>query len=408
VRMITGLGERHNPAGGLLSAAMAIAWLITTGCGGDRPEVARELPAARSRGAAACPLVATDTGLAEFLALADRVAGGEAVPVEEMGAVAGRPVWDRWRRSYEPETLPAAAVGRMLFIALVGRDELPSRLQDKTIRADLVRSYEIALARRAEITAFVEGFIAEDVGCRVREQLAGWLPAADLPDTVRIDFLVAHPEIRYYEDHLHVDAGLAWAAGRDQLVRFLASTLYRDQAAIAGRQPASAHGPDIVLETLRLVYNEAVPVYLDDLPHLAFDPRHPLLAKAAPDVEDLGGQAARTLRAFDAGLTAVRGRPAPTDGDWLALYRIFVGAQSWRASGWFMARVIAGHLGEPRLQAAARTVPEFLAAYHEACAAAPGNRDAAPGSLAAHLASPPAFTPENAAWLDRELRRLFP
>jgi len=411
VRKITRPDQRHNRAGraalGILAGGLLLAGL-GTGCSGDRPPAQGAAATGDVHRGAACPLVATRTGLAEFLDLADRVAAGEPVTVDAMVEVASSPVWDRWRRSFEPEAIPAAAAGRTLFIALVGQDALPPRLRDKTYRADLVVSYETTLARRAEITAFVDDFLRSDAACDVRTQLSGWLPAAELPDTLRIDLVVGHPEIRLFEDHFLVDASLAWAAGRQQLVNFLASTLYKHVAVVAGPAPANARGGDILLHSLRLVFNEAAPAYLDHMAEVAFDPRHPQLAKIAMNPDDLAGQAVLTLGSLDAGLTAIRRRPAPTDEDWLGLYRLFVGAQAWQPTGWFMAQVIADRLGEARLQAAARSVPDFYAAYQRACAAPAGS--AAPGvrTVAAQLANPPALSADNAAWLDRELRRLFP
>ena len=389
-------------------ATTLLALLLLSGCGGgnNTDQKSPESIGTTYR-STACPLVVTDQALASFYDLVDRIAAGDDVDLEAMGQVLAQPIWDRWRRSFEPERVSVAQVARAFFVTLRSRDELPPRLQDKPNRLDYARNYGFHLERRAEIEAYVNDFMTDDLACTVKELLDGWVNEAVLADTLRVDFVVGHPEIRLFEGHIMVDAGMAWASGRTQISRFIASTVYRKAALIEGRAPEAAQGADILLQSLRLVCNEAIPAYLDEVDDIAFDIRHPALGHASPKPSQYCDQARRTLRTLDADLTRTLLLPDPTDEHWRQMYRIFVGAQSWLPTGWYMARVITDQLGEPRLQEASHTVAGFFAAYQEAALQISTTPSARAGTVEWHLQSARPFTTENAAWLDVELRRPF-
>ena len=399
--MITQPARHHNRT----ALVLALGLFLAAGCGGGGGDDQAQTAAGTVHVAGSCPMVTTDHVLAAFLDAVDR---GDAVTLEDCIALADGPVWSRWRRSFEPEVPSAEVVGRTLFVTLRGEEFLSKQLQTKKILNDLEVNYRVSREHRARIRRFVDTAIADDFGCAVRANLDGWVPADALPETLRFDFVVSHPEIRFYEDRFMIDGGMAWAAGQDQLGRFLASVVYKDTATIDGDGPGDAEGADILLQCLRIVRNEAVPAYLDNLPEVTFDPRHQLLKNASPVPEELCGQATRTLRTLDRNLSFVRAKDAPTRDDWLSLYRLFVGAQSWQPTGWYMARVIADNLGVERLQESSRTVPDFWSTYQEAAALMPETPTADRGMIEWHLQSAPSFSDDNAAWIDRELRRLFP
>lgn len=408
MRKIDGTSQGHNAAHRLAVLTLVVAaGAALSGCGSDKPAAQRYetgAPTVASR----CALVVSDAGLREFYDLADLVAAGQRPDLAAMTAAADTPTWQFWRRSYLQEIVRPEPVGRAMHIAMLGRDELPDRQRDKTVRLDLVRNFELAIERRAEITAAVERFVADERGCQVKDRLRGFLPQSDLPDTLRLAFMVALPEIRFFEDVLLVDAGLLWASGQDQLVRFLASTVYKQRTLVDGRSPSQATGPAILLHCLRLVRNEGVAAYLDAMDEISFEPRHPILGRSSPKPDELCLAATRTLRSLDTNLTDARRREHTPDEQWMDFFRLFVAAGSWQSTGWFMAEVIVDRLGLERLQTDGRSVPAFFAAYHEAAAIAKPAPQAPPGSVARFVADPPAFSPENAAWLDHELRQLFP
>ena len=233
------------------------------------------------------------------------------------------------------------------------------------------------------------------------------MPAEQLPDTLRIDLLAGYPEMRRFEDHVLLDAGMAWASGRGQLPGFVASLVYRDVASLEGRQPANASGEAILLETLRLVFNEVAPAHLDQITTLVFDRRHDLLAGASPSPEAIGEQATRTLRSLAGGLRGVRAREPSDDAQWQQLYRLFVGAQSWQATAWFLGEVIDDRLGRARLHEAVRHPADLFAAYHEACAVPAKDDGATPQTLAWFVANPPSLGDGNVTWLTERLRAYF-
>ena len=402
MRKITSSTGRDNRV-----AATLLSLLLLGGCGSGDTEQETPGSMGTTHRSTACPVVVTDHALAGFYQLADRIAAGEKVDLEAMERVVAQPVWDRWRRSFEPEDVRALLVARAFFVTLRSRDELPPQMRDKPTRLDFDRNYRFHLERRAEIEAYVADFMADDLACKVRDLLDGWVAPAVLTDTLRVDFVVGHPEIRLYEGHVMVDAGMAWASGRAQIPRFIASTVYRDAASIEGTTPDLARGADILLETQRLVLNEAIPAYLDDVADIAFDRRHPTLGRAAPIPDQFCDQARRTLQSLDVALARTLLLPDPTDEHWRQMYRLFVGAQSWLPTGWYMAQVIVDQFGEPRLREAGRTVAGFFAAYQEAALLTPTTPSAATGTVAWQLQSAPSFSPENAAWLEVELRRRF-
>ncbi len=421
-RKITGTAEPHNAHHGSSPAlrrgrrlgwrpsrllALAACAAVLGACGGgqtrqDAPDAPR---AQRTR---ACAAVISDQGLREFVALAERAASGGEVALEDLNSLVATDVYARWRRSFTPDSLLAAPVARHMFIAMQGREQLPDQQRAKVARLDLVLNFQQTIERRGEIAAFISEFTGAERVCDVYRLLGDYLPAGDLPETLRLEFVAGLPEIRLVDGTLFVDASLAWASGHEQLVRALASILYRQISHVEGVAPHRAHGADILLQSLRLVRNEAIAAFIDGIVDKTYDIRHGRLAGASARPDDLLGSAYRTLTILDAQLAAVRTNPAATDEDWLHLHRLFAGTQAWISVGWLMANTINDQLGLAHLREAGRSVPDLFAAYQEACALLPTHTDAAARTADWYIANAPAFSPENAAWLDRELRRLFP
>lgn len=384
----------------LLIGAVATL-LLATACGDGRDEQAAAPPGPP------CAVVVDDQALRAFFDAADRVAAGQDVTVDDLGNLAANPVLDRWRRSFSPEGITPAWVGRMMFLALVGKDQLPERLQDKSLRMDLVRAYEVTLENRRHIEDMAASLASEDILCSIRPELQPWLDPGAVPDTLRVELLAAYPEIRLYEDRLLLDGSLAWAAGREQLPRFLAAILYKELGALDGKAPADVTGDAILLESLRLITNLVAPAMIERTDQIIFDRRHQLLRGASPDPSTIADQAHRTLRSLDPSLTRVRGLAEPTDEDWRQIYRLFVGAQSWQATGWYLGQVIDERLGRERLVAAVRHPADLIAAYQEAVHARDNATTATPQTLRWYLDTPPALSDANARWLDTRLRDHF-
>jgi len=395
---------RHNHTTLGILALLAIA---LTGCSGDKASQDQQPVGTRAE-ASSCQAVVTDHALAGFYQWADRIEAGEEPTVDDLSRLASQPAWDRWCRSFEPNVVPASHLGRTVFIALRGREELPFKLRDKSYRLDTVSAYEINLELRPQIEQFITDFAAAELACDVHRELQGWVPAELMPDTLYVDFVSSVPEIRFYEDHFMIDGGMALAAGKRQIVRSMSSVLYRQRMTVDGLAPDKAVGHGKVAQCMRLVYNEAIPAHIEELTELAFDPRHGLLAHAAAIPEDLANQAILTLGSMNKMLARLKDMPAPSEEQWQDVYRLFVGAQSWQPTGWFMAEVITNQLGEQGLRNATRSIPDFMAAYQEACSMQPARPTAEPGTLEWYFQSAPKLSPEVATWMDGILREAFP
>lgn len=406
MRKIVMTGDVHNRTRSIILGLVVFAASVMIGCGGG-DATTETAPRGRTITSTTCPLVVTDHAMQAVCDLADRVASGDTVSLEDMGREFSKSALDRWRRSFTPDVLPAAWTARMLFTALVGREHLPPRFQAKPVQMDLVSSYTESIANRTLIQRSVDTFIDDDLGCRVHDVLDKWIAPGTMPDTLRIDFVIGLPEIRLFEDRILLDAGLAWAAGYEQLPRFIASALYSRHAAFPGTDPDQAHGEAIVFETLRLIVNTGVPAYLDQMPDLVFDKRYRLLAGSSPNAESVCKQAYLSLRSLDDHLEQVRHIAEPTDENWDRVYRLFVGAQSWQSTGWFMCQTVADRLGESRLRATGGHPADLIEAYAEACGVEHPSASGPPQTRTWYLAHAPALSDDNLQWLLDGMRAYF-
>ncbi|MBD3222983.1 hypothetical protein GF314_17270 [bacterium] len=403
MRKIVTTRRADNHATG--AAVVLLTVLLIAGCGGGDGE--DQDPRASAPPTAPCPMTVDDTAMRTFYAMVDRIEAGEDVSLDDLGRLFAEPELDRWRRSFAPDNIPQRWLARQLHIALIGEEGLPERLQQKSKQADLIFGYREAVKQRERIETHAASLLDGETLCRAYELLERWAPAEAIPDSLPIHLVVGYPEIRYHDGHVHLDPGLAWAAGHEQLPRFLAALVYREIAQYPGRPPHAATGPAILLESLRVVHNHVVPSYVEQTAEIVFDPRHSLLSGGSASPQSICEQAYRTLVSLDADLTRVRGLDRPSDEDWRRLYRLFVGAQSFQATAWYFGQIIAAHGGDDRLVAAARHPADMIAAYQEAALATEPAPGAPEESLDWYLTNPPAFSPENARWLDERLRAHF-
>lgn len=339
-----------------------------------------------------CALVVDTSALASFWAAADRLQGAAGTPSDEIGAtLVQNPAWRLWCRSFTPQEVSPAQLGLLVRASVLGEGALTRAESTKLGRREAMRSQAFTLAQRARVVPFLDDLIANETVCAAWANARPWIRSASLPDTLRVDFVAGNAEIRLFEDHFLVDAGLAYICGGAQLTRMLASVLYTRLEAPAGPSPGDATGDAVLAHSLRLIRNEGIAGYIDDLPALFFGREHPVLGGTAPVPEDLAETALGNLANIER-TVALQLTAAPQARDFTGVHSYLVGSRGWRTTGWYMAAVIARQLGEPRLQAASRTVTGFFAAYQEAAAAATPDAAAPPGSLDRLLTTPTVFS----------------
>jgi hypothetical protein len=389
VRKIAQPLAAHNARARLAAVvALSVLALALAGCRETHSSAAASAP----RAAHGCRLVVDTSGLAAFFAAAERLQAKPDTPAADVGAeLEDQPVWNRWRRSFEPEVVPPTQLGRVLRAAVFGQESLTQIEAVKLVHRDAARCQAFTLAQRAPIQAFVDDFVAQEAACGVWPLARAWIRPEALPDTLYVDLLACNAEIRRFEGHHLLDAGLAYAGGSEQTVRLLASVLYRQLEATPGSAPGEVAGDAVLAETLRVIRNEGIGAYIDDLPELFFSREHPTLSGASPVPERLCETARSNLQMIESVGARQVGQAAGAR-DFSGIHLNLVGSRGWQATGWFMARVIARRLGEPRLQAASHAVSDFVASYQEAALADPVKSDAAPGTLDHYFDTAPAFS----------------
>ncbi len=388
----------------MLLVGLGALVIATGGCGGSGSEVPSQTGVHTASG---CPANVTTTGSDAFVAAADRAAAGDVMSPDDLQALVERPVWTLWRRSYEPEIASPEAAALTVFAGLRGLQALSPAQTVKVTRRDLMSCYAFDMQKRVAITKFLTAYVRDDASCAVWSLMRQWIQPTNLPDTLRIDFLPMKAEIRRYEGHFLVDPGLAIVSGRDQLTHMLTSVLYRAVEAVPGPRGDAVEGPDAVAQTFRVLRNEGVAAYIDDLPHLFFGREHPLLRNAAPVPEDICDQATRSLVYVDDALAHILAADEPAP-DYRPVFRYFIGAQSWQPTGWFMAAVIRDRQNEARLQQASRTVADFVDAYQTAALAESPSPPAPHGTAAYTVQHAPAFAPDVYVFIRSTLRADLP
>jgi hypothetical protein len=235
-------------------------------------------------------------------------------------------------------------------------------------RKDLVDALTWARDNGTALDSLVNAVSTTPLTCGVLPMVAGYLQPGLLPDTLRVTFLVAGPDLRWTGSRMLVDAGVAAAAGPTRLPHLLAAQLYRALAPRDGPEPYKAsNGVEALVATFAQLRRDGVAGWLEDFPEVEFDPTHPLVGRSETDRRSWHSLATRSLSALQEMLPTVLDDPAVLAKKGTVVDDLLRGNRSYRATSYAMAALIATRLGEPRLQAAARGTPvDFLAAYQEA------------------------------------------
>jgi hypothetical protein len=244
--------------------------------------------------------------------------------------------------------------------------------------------------------------------CRTIDLLRPYLPATEMPDTLRLEFLAMRPEVHLIGDQVYVDAGLSLAAGLGQLSRILASLIYRHQVGADLPSPEDLEGEKAVAGAFQKLSIEGIATWLEDYPNLVFASGHPFLGRTDSRRNNPLQRATTTLTAMERFLTILREHPEELVKKGRVVHDLLLGNSAYSPLGYSMALLIVARFGEERLQEVAGSPSAFLAAYQEAALM---NRQpsapALPAQFDPELAGLPALDPENftqvMAWLKSSL-----
>lgn len=380
--------------------------LLLGGCGGDGAKDTQDTPAASAR-ALPCPVVVDESGWREFLALAGRIETGEAASRTDLEQLAAQPSFVRWSASF-PDAGRPTPVRITNWLERTFAEEMGLETKRK-LNVDLrtfVRSYRWSLDHSDVIDQRL-GQWRDGLWCSLDQQLRLWIPAASMVDTLRVDVLPGRPELRFHEGRIYVDSGVLAAGHNAQLQGQITALTYRNLAAIGGPSPLELEGTEAISHLFRVVTNEAIATWLEDLPNTVFEPQHPSLRKVRPVPEDFWNSAIRVLDSLDRHLPGVLDDPDAQASRTAEIVRGAAGGGLTGQGSWCMANTIAEVLGEERLRQVAHSVPAFVSAYQEATAGntpRPALRDV-PGAY--HRAMPH-FSPETWDRLLPLLEAAFP
>jgi len=336
--------------------------LLTGGCGGNDdnrdefPQV-RPLP---------CPIVVNASGWRDFDDLVTRIAGGRDVTRDDLVDLAESPSFAVWSASFPSGGAPnQTRITNWLAKAFADEIGIEHKHKMNSEQRDFSRSYLWSRDRRDLINQRLHE-LDDGLWCELDKRLRRWVPADDLPDTVRIEVLPSRPELRYYENHIFIDSGVIAAGNNSQLLGQLTALAYRNLAVPVGPGPLASSGTAAIASLFKSLAYEGVASWLEDIPNTIFAPEHPVLGSVQLVPEDFWDTSIRSLASLDRHLPAVLEDP---DGDTEAVAEIVEGAVSAgliNRGGWCMASTIVAVLGEERLLEVAHSVPEFVAAYQEA------------------------------------------
>ena len=388
MRMIAQAQVRDKSVGILFSLA-----LLLVGCGGgsdtdERAAAPAPLP---------CPVVVDVSGWNDFARLADRITTGTPVDRAELLALATTPAFARWSASFPAGARPSdIRVANWLETTFRSDLNLDEKRKLNADRRTFSRSYRWSWEQRAVIDRRLHE-LDNDLWCNLDRRLRLWIPPDTMPDTLMIDILPTKPELRFFEDRVFVDSGVLAAGTSHQFLGQVTALVYRNRAILDGPSPLESEGTAAIAHLFRVITNEGVATWLEDLPHTSFVPAHPTLRKVRPVPEDYWKTAVRILGILDQHLPAVLDDPEGKVDAIAEIVRGAVGGGFINRGGWCMATTIADVLGEERLRQVAYSVPEFLVAYQEATVANTAPRpELHEVSGAYHRAMPP-FSP--ATWV---------
>jgi len=402
--MISQEPARHNLT--LPGLWLILAAALLSGCGS---KTETDVPAAAAKAPAGpiCGLTVNTTGWETFYGLATDLKAGVDVPRSDLDAYRQLQSVHLWAESMEhpPTALRLSNWLVNAFAPKVPGDRPEKRNADKK---SFTRSFRYSFDRAADIESKLDIYRSEDHCCALMTDFRRWLSPRNAERQLVMNFLPGKPEIRSEKNQLFVDTGVLAASTPEQLNRQLTALLYRTLEARPGQNPLKTEGSVAVAEAMRVMLNEGVAIYIEDLPATYFHPSHPTLGKISIVAEDMFLNGVRNIGILNSLMPQLVADPALMAERGLTLAETLAAGGAFQQCGYAMAVTIAGHLGEDRLREVRLSPPAWLAAYQEA-ALLNGTPPATVGRYGVSLhETMPAFTADSFTALHGLLLEYFP
>lgn len=350
---------------GSVILCLVLPLLMVVGCGGESDSQSRNT-SQHPADAPDCAVVVDISGWEAFENLGERCLAGEDIPESEFLAFGEHPVISLWRQSMTERVPSASKVGHWAegaFWDEIGKGRPLKRNAD---RNSFGKSMRFSFDHRDEINPMLQRFIDEGHQCRVETLVRKWFDPENIPEPLAIRFVAAKPELRSHHGKLVADTGLLLAGGPEQLSRQLVSILYRDRQAMQGPNPLELEGQAAVAQVFRIMMNEGVAAWIDDMPNTHFSAVHPRLGKVAFVPESVYTIGIRAMDIFNSNLPRMLNSSEAMDSSGQDLARAITGAGAFTQGGYCMSETIVHHLGEDRLLQVKSSPLAFVQAYQEA------------------------------------------
>ena len=359
----------HNIRRLLPVALLGAALLLLGSCGGDDGKSGQEA-GPRSQSPAAghdCAAQVNTDAWDGFLDLARRLDSGQEVTSAEVADFCSGQVMAAWLESIsnrtprEPLHMEQWLKGAFWDKVGQGRPRKDSA-EARSYYQDLRFNFD----HREGIQERIDEFAGAGRQCNVLEKARFWLDEDKIPDPLVVSFVASQPQLRSHHGLLLVDTTVLLASSPRQLEAQLVALLYRERQVMDGPNPLELTGAPSIAHTVRLLLNEGVSGYIEDMPSTTFSSVHPYLSTVHIVPEEVFRLGIRAVGYLSHTLELIADDPAQLEAKGKEIGRSLVAMGALNRGGYAMAATIAGHLGEERLAGLSQDPAGFIAAYQEA------------------------------------------
>jgi len=305
-----------------------------------------------------------------FWAIASQLQAGETVAEADFEALLaedGFRILVQTSREQEYNTPIITRLLERVFIASTTDGSVVNSPFRKPVkRQDTFQNYEYLRDRRELVEAMLAPAELEKLGNRITDLLAPYQPSSPLVSRLILHIVPMRPDIRLFEGHLLVDAGLMVAAGHQQLANILASVVYRDIAQASSTMPTDTAGLPALQATFLKIAHEGVASWVERYVEVQFDDEHPSLGIPPDFRTESVRRCGHIVTQMDKYLGIMFERPEVIGEKGLLIDEVIRGANSYESVGFAMAALIVARFGEERLQEVSNSARAFISAYQEA------------------------------------------